>query len=343
MARVSPPSASSRSAAQARLRALAAPAGSLGRLGDLAVWLSSVQGQVPPRHLGNVRLVVFAGDHGVARHGVSAYPPALTAAMVRTMVQGRAAVNALAAENGVRLRVLDLGVDADLDDLPLAVRRFKVRRGTRPIHLEDAMTPMETRKALAAGSAAALDEIAGGAQLLLTGDLGVGNSTPAAALVGALLGLPGYEVASRGTGADEVAAARRTKIIDRALVRAGGRAHDPVDALAALGGPDLAATTGFLATAAEAGVPVLLDGLVSVACAMLADRMRPGAAAWFVAGHRSTEPAQSFALARLGLEPVLDLDLRVGDGSGAVAAVPMLRSAGRLLRDVALLSELATG
>ena len=173
--------------------------------------------------------------------------------------------------------------------------------------------------------------------------MGIGNTTPAAAMVAAGLGLPASEVTGRGTGIDDIALARKARVIDAALTRVGDRADDPVETLTALGSADLAAATGFLATAAEAGVPVLLDGLMAVACALTADRLAPGAAAWFAAGHRSTEPAQSLALAKLGLEPILDLDMRLGEGSGAVAAVPMLRSAVALLRDTALLSEITGG
>lgn len=334
------PSAAVRAAAEERLGALATPAGALGRLGDLAVWVAATRGTVPPPELTDVRLVIFAGDHGVASYGVSAYPPAITPAMVRTFVAGRAGVNALAAAHGVRVRVLDLGVDDDLVGVPAEVTARKVRRGSGPIHLEDALTPAETQRALQVGAEVAAEEIAGGAQLLLSGDMGIGNTTPAAALVAAGLGLPATEVVGRGTGVDEAGLARKTEVLASALRRAGDRADDPVATLTALGSADLAATTGYLLEAARRGVPVLLDGLMSVACALTADRIEPGAAAWFAAGHRSTEPAQSLALAKLGLEPVLDLGLRLGEGSGAVAAVPVLRSAVALLRDVALLAEL---
>jgi nicotinate-nucleotide--dimethylbenzimidazole phosphoribosyltransferase len=170
--------------------------------------------------------------------------------------------------------------------------------------------------------------------------MGIGNTTPAAALVAAALGLPAAEVVGRGTGVDDAGLRRKTEVVEAALRRAGGRIDDPADTLTALGSADLAASTGFLLEAARLGVPVLLDGLMAVACALTADRIEPGAAAWFAAGHRSTEPAQSLALDKLGLEPVLDLGLRLGEGSGAVAAVPVLRSAVALLRDVALLAEL---
>ncbi|WP_288990617.1 nicotinate-nucleotide--dimethylbenzimidazole phosphoribosyltransferase, partial [uncultured Sphingopyxis sp.] len=162
---------------------------------------------------------------------------------------------------------------------------------------------------------------------------------PAAALVAARLGLPAHEVVGRGTGVDEEGLARKTEVVASALARTRGRHDDPLDLLAALGSADLAATTGYLVEAASTGVPVLLDGLMSVACALLADRLAPGSAEWFAAGHRSTEPAQSLALEKLGLEPLLDLGLRLGEGSGAVAAVPLVRSAAAVLRGTALLSE----
>ncbi len=337
---ITPPDPTVAAAAAGRLAGLATPAGALGRLGDLAVWLSAAQGQVPPAPLTTVRLVIFAGDHGVARHGVSAYPPEITAAMVRTFLAGRAGVSALAAAHDVHVRVLDLGVDDDLVGVPAEVQAHKVRRTSGAIHLEDALTAEETQRALAAGRAVADEEIDAGAQLLLSGDMGIGNTTPAAALVAAALGLPASEVTGRGTGVDHATWTHKLQVVQQSLDRTGDRVLDPVDTLAALSSADLAATTGYLTRAAERGTPVLLDGLMSVACALTADRLAPGAAAWFAAGHRSTEPAQTLALAKLGLEPVLDLGLRLGEGSGAVAAVPVLRSAVALLRDVALLEEL---
>jgi nicotinate-nucleotide--dimethylbenzimidazole phosphoribosyltransferase len=337
---IAPPSPHAAAAATERLAALATPPGALGRLGDLAVWVAACQGEAPPRELTDVCLVIFAGDHGVARHGVSAYPPEITAAMVRTFLTGRAGVSALAGAHGVHVRVLDLGVDDDLAGVPDDVRRFKVRRSSGSIHLEDALTERETLIALEAGATVAREEIAAGAQLLLSGDMGIGNTTPAAALVAAGLGLPASEVTGLGTGIDAPTLVHKQRVVQQALDRAGDRTADPVETLTALGSADLAASTGYLAEAARQGVPVLLDGLTAVACALTADRIEPGAAAWFAAGHRSTEPAQSLALAKLGLEPVLDLGMRLGEGSGAVAAVPVLRSAVALLRDVALLSEL---
>lgn len=337
---VSPPSATARADAEARLGQLATPPGALGRLGDLAVHLAAMQGQVPPAPVERVRAVIFAGDHGVSDHGVSAFPKAITPAMVRTFLAGRAGVSVLARQHDVAVRVLDLGVDDDLEGVPADVTAFKVRRGSGAIHLEDALTSDETLRALTAGETVAAEEIAAGAQLLVSGDMGIGNTTPAAALIAASFGLPASEVTGRGTGIDESGLAHKTAVVQQALDRAGDRTSDAFETLTALGSADLAASAGFMVAAARAGVPVLLDGAISVAAAVMADRLAPGAAAWFVAGHRSTEPAQSLALDKLGLEPLIDLGMRLGEGSGAVAAVPVVRSAALLLAEVALLSDL---
>jgi nicotinate-nucleotide--dimethylbenzimidazole phosphoribosyltransferase len=339
---ITPPSATARTAAEERLAGLATPAGALGRLGDLGVWLASVQGQCPPAPPERVRAVIFAGDHGVAAHGVSAYPSAVTPAMVRTFAAGRAGVSALAAAHGVHVRVLDLAVDDELAGIDPEVQRFKVRRSSEPIHLADALTAEENAQALAAGAEVAREEIAAGADLLISGDMGIGNTTPSAALIAAILGLPAADVTGRGTGLGDEALLLKQALVQQAVDRVADRGTDldPVATLAALGGADLAASVGFLTEAARQGVPVLLDGVIAVACALVADRIEPGVAAWFAAGHRSTEPAQTVALDKLGLVPVLDLGMRLGEGSGAVAAVPVLRSAAAVLRDVALLSEL---
>ena len=337
------PSASVREEAAARLAGLATPAGALGALGELSVWVAATQGVCPPAPIDRVRAVIFAGDHGVSDHGVSAYPKQVTPAMVYTFLSGKAGVSALARQHGVSLRVLDIGVDNDLADVDPAVQEFKIRRSSGAIHLEDALTPPETTAALKAGATVAAQEIAAGAQLLISGDMGIGNTTPAAALIAASLGLPATEVTGRGTGVDDTALIHKQELIQAALDRVGDRADDPFETLQALGSADLAAAVGFMVAAARAGVPVLLDGVISVACALIADRLAPGAVAWFAAGHRSPEPAQSLALDKLGLSPILDLGMRLGEGSGAVAAVPLVRSAALLLSEVALLADLDLG
>lgn len=337
---ITPPSPAVQDAARKRLAALAIPSGALGRLGEVAVWWSSVRGETTPAPPSHVRAVVFAGDHGVASHGVSAYPSAVTGAMVRAFVGGVAGVSVLARQHDVTLRVLDLGVDAEFPDLDPALGAFKVRRGTEPIHLKDAMTDDETRRALEAGRQIAAEEIAAGADLLIGGDMGIGNTTTAVALIAGALGLSAEDVVGRGTGIDDEALALKIDVVATALDRAGDRVSDPVELLTALGSPDLAAQTAFIAAAAEAGVPVLLDGVISVAAATVAERLAPGAAAWMAAGHRSTEKAQWRALDALGLTPLVDVDMRLGEGSGAVAAVPLVRSAALLMSQMALLDEL---
>lgn len=338
-ARVPAPSASAAAQAAERMAALAAPRGALGQLEELAIWLAACQDQCPPRPPSNVRAVVLAGDHGVTAHGVSAYPREVTAAMVRAFHAGVAGVSVLAAQHQVSLRVLDIGVDADLSDLP-GVSDHKVHRGSAPLHLADALTAAEFEQASAAGQTIAEQEIAAGADLLIIGDMGIGNTTPAAALIAAGLGLGAEDVTGIGTGLSETARLDKVALIDRALTRVGSRSTDPYERLTALGSADLAAAVFAMITAARAGVPILLDGVISVAEATVAEDLAPGTIAWCRAGHRSTEPAQSVALAKLGLTPILDLGMRLGEGSGAVAAVPIIRSAAVLAGEMALLADL---
>lgn len=340
---ITPPSPSARSGAEHRLAALAKPAGSLGRLEPLATWLAAVQGVCPPRPPDRVRAVILAGDHGVSLDGVSAYPREVTPAMVRALVAGHAAASVLARQHGVSLRVFDLGVDDDLTGLPAEVGQHKIRRSSGPIDRADALTAPECVQSLAAGAAIAETEIAAGADLLIIGDLGIGNTTPAAALIAASLGVPAADVVGRGTGVDEDGLRHKTAVLTAALERAGSRVGDPRSRLVALGSADLAAGVGFLTAAARRGVPVLLDGIVSLAELCVAEDLEPGVVAWCAASHRSTEPAQQLALDKVGLAPLLDLGLRLGEGTGALAAVPLLRSAALLLRDMALLSDIVPG
>lgn len=334
------PDRASERAARQRLDLLAKPPGSLGRLEELAVWLSGVQGACPPTPLARVRVVIFAGDHGVAQHGVSAYPAQVTAAMVRTFVGGGAAVNVLARLHDAQVRVLDLAVDADLSDLPAEVTRHKVRRASGSIDREDALTRDEAERAFAAGVAVADEEVDSGADLLVPGDMGIGNTTVAAALAGSLLKLGAADVVGRGSGIDDDTWMRKTAAVRDALRRSASRRHDPIEALTAVGGADVAAMTGFLVQAAARRTPVLLDGVVSAACALVAQRIAPRARSWWLAGHRSTEPSHARALASLALEPVVEHDMRLGEGTGALMALPVLRAAGLLLAEMATLDDL---
>jgi nicotinate-nucleotide--dimethylbenzimidazole phosphoribosyltransferase len=336
---ITPPSPDVYAEARRRLDALAKPVGALGRLEDLAAWVAACQGTCPPRPLDRVRAVILAGDHGVSGNSVSAYSREVTAVMVRAFVAGVAGANCLARQHGVALRVLELGVDDDLEDVPAEVSAYHIG-SSRPIDQADALTAEDCRDALRAGEAIAEVEIAAGADLLIIGDMGIGNTTPAAALVAATFGLRAEEVVGRGTGVDDDRLKRKTQVIATALDRAGERTVDPFQRLAALGSADIAAGVGFLRTAARSRVPVLLDGIVPVAEAAVAEDLESGVVAWCAAGHRSTEPAQQLALEKLGLEPVLDLGLRLGEGTGALTALPVLRSAVLALREMALLADL---
>lgn len=318
----------------------AKPLGALGVLEELSAWVASCQGSCPPRQLDDVRVVVFAGDHGVASAGVSAYPVEVTPAMVYGIAGGHAGVSALAAANGVSVSIHDLGVAVDFPDLPAEVGQYKVRQSSGPIHLTDALTRAEAEQALAAGDAIAAAHVADGAQLLISGDLGIGNTTVAAALIAASLGVPAASVTGRGTGIDEGTLAHKTALVQAALDRAGSRVADPVERLVALGSADFAAAVGFIAGAARRGVPVLVDGVIAASEALIAEDLAPGVSAWLRAGHRSTEPGQALALDRLGLSPLVDFSMRLGEGSGAVLAVPVLRSAVAALTGIAQLSDL---
>ncbi|BBZ43587.1 nicotinate-nucleotide--dimethylbenzimidazole phosphoribosyltransferase [Mycobacterium parmense] len=331
---VPPPDAGAAAAARARQDSLTKPRGALGRLEDLSVWVSSCQGQCPPRQFERARVVVFAGDHGVARSGVSAYPPEVTAQMVANIDAGGAAINALAAVAGATVRIADLAVDADAASERIGAH--KVRRGSGDITVEDALTAEETDRAIAAGRALADEEVDSGADLLIAGDMGIGNTTAAAVLVAALTNAEPVAAVGSGTGIDDAGWARKTAAIRDALFRARPLLPDPVALLRCCGGADLAAMAGFCAQAAVRRTPLLLDGLAVTAAALVAERLAPGARQWWQAGHRSTEPAHALALTALDLVPILDLRMRLGEGTGAALALPVLRAA------VATLSSMAT-
>lgn len=335
---IAPPDQTVHAAAHALSDAQAKPVGALGRLDELAAWVAACQGECPPRPLTDVRVVVFAGDHGVAASGVSAYPAEVTPAMVHGILAGGAGVNALARAVGASVTVYDFGVRV-LEGVPEEVQRFRIGPA-RPIHLEDALTESELAAALDAGDTIAAEAIAEGAQLLIAGDLGIGNTTPSAALLAASLDLRGADVAGRGTGIDDKKLAGKVAVIDQALDRIGDRARDPRQRLAALGSADIAAAVGFISGAVRRGVPVVVDGLIASVEALLADELYPGSRAWMVAGHRSTEPGCELAQTHLGLTPILDLQMRLGEGSGAVLSVGVLKAAVAALREVTLLADL---
>ncbi|MCX9190870.1 nicotinate-nucleotide--dimethylbenzimidazole phosphoribosyltransferase [Carbonactinospora thermoautotrophica] len=333
------PDEEARERAQERQRALVKPPGSLGRLEDLSLWLAAVQGACPTRPLTRPRAVVFAGDHGVAELGVSAYPPQTTAALLRATLDGGTAAAVLARETGVTVRLVDVAVADPLADVPADVTRHKVHQGSGRIDVADALTVPEAEQAFRVGMTVADEEVDSGADLLVLGHLGVGGSTPAAVLAGALLGLDAATVTGRGSGVDDNRWMRKCATVRDALRRARRVVSDPLRLLATSGGADFAAMAGFLVQAAVRRTPVLLDGLAPAVSALVAQRIAYGAVDWWLAGQLSPEPAHAKALDRLGLEPLLAYRIGLGQGAGALLAVPLLRAAAVLLAEMATYEE----
>ncbi|MBB0969613.1 nicotinate-nucleotide--dimethylbenzimidazole phosphoribosyltransferase [Dietzia aerolata] len=330
---VHPPSHTVADEARARQLTLTKPAGSLGRLEELATWISSCQDACPPRPLEQVRVVVFAGDHGIAEHGVSAYPQAVTLQMAGNIVTGGAAVSVLARQAGAGVRVADLAMSAEV---PGGLDDHKIRRSSGAIDREDALSEDEVRAAVAAGRRIADEEIDAGADLLIAGDLGIGNTTPATVLACLVTGREPVELVGRGTGIDDEGWMRKTSAIRDAMYRASKDLRDPVAMLRKVAGADIAGMAGFLAQAALRRTPCILDGSVVTSAALMAEALAPGSRQWWVAGHRSAEPAHTAALTYLSLEPILEHSMRLGEGSGAVAALPVVHNA------IAILAEMAT-
>ena len=335
---ITPPDTEVAAAARARQDRLTKPPGSLGRLEDLSVWVASCQGVCPPRQFQRPRVVVFAGDHGVTSAGVSAYPAEVTAQMVANFDAGGAAINVLAEAAGASVRVVDIAVDA-VEPLSPSIGAHKVRRGSGNIAVEDALSADETATAIQAGRQIADEEVDSGADLLIAGDMGIGNTTAATTLIASLTNSEPVAVVGRGTGIDDAGWARKTAAIRDALYRARGLSADPVGLLRVCGGADLAAMAGFCAQAAVRRTPVLLDGVVVTAAALVADRLAPGARHWWQAGHRSTEPAHALALRQLELEPIIDMRMRLGEGTGAAVALPVVRAAVATLASMATFDE----
>ncbi|WP_038045330.1 nicotinate-nucleotide--dimethylbenzimidazole phosphoribosyltransferase [Thermus caliditerrae] len=315
-------------AAQRRMERLTKPPRSLGRLEGVALRLAALQGRVQPE-LGPGAVVVAAADHGVAAEGVSAYPQEVTRQMVLNFLRGGAAINQLAAVADCRVYVLDVGVRGELPDHPGLLRR-KVRPGTGNLAREAAMTLEEAEKALGAGREAARLAIAQGATLLAAGDMGIGNTTAASALTAALLGLPPERVVGRGTGVGEEGLWRKREAVARALARLRP-GMGPLEVAAEVGGLELVAIAGVYLEGYRAGLPLVLDGFPVSAGALLAWRLEPRLGEHLFAGHLSREPGHRPILEALGLEPLLDLDLALGEGTGAVLAMPLLRAAARIL------------
>lgn len=326
--------------AAAREDRLTKPAGSLGRLEEVAINLAGMTGKLDPP-LANRVVFTLAADHGVASEGVSAYPKEVTAQMVLNFLRGGAAINVLARHFYTRVVVADIGVDADLPFHP-DLRTIKVRRGTDSITRGPAMSEAEALLAIERGRQLVRDEIAVGLDVALTGDMGIGNTTAAAALICALTGLDPDEVVGRGTGVDDAGLERKRNAVRKALeVNAERIATGPVGALAAVGGLEIAGLVGVMLEAASQRKPVVIDGFVSGAAAQVAANIAPDVTNYIIASHRSHELGHGAALRRLGLRPLLELDLRLGEGTGAVLVIPLLEAAVVTLNHMATFEEAA--
>ena len=313
---------------------LTKPRGSLGGLEDVSVQLAGLAGVDPPPVPEPAVVVVLAADHGVHAQGVSPWPQEVTAQMVANLAAGGAVVNALAAQTGARVLVVDVGVAGDVSTVDGVVER-KVRSGTADLSTGPAMSRDEAVTAVEVGIALAEELVADGARCLLTGDMGIANTTASAALVAALLRLEPADVTGRGTGIDDATLATKTDVVRRALALHAPDPTDPLGVLAAVGGLEHAALAGLVLGASALRVPVVLDGVIAGAAALVAAALHPDALVAALAGHRSAEPGHAHALRALGLRPLLELDLRLGEGSGAVLALPLVQCAARVLRDVA--------
>lgn len=332
---IRPAVAADAAAVQAHLDDLTKPRGSLGRLEALALELACIYGDPPPP-LDRATVVVMAADHGVARRGVSAYPPEVTAQMCRNFAAGGAAINVIAGAVGAAVLAVDVGVDT-AGDPPAGVRGCRVRRGTRDLAEGPALTRKEVLQAIGAGVAIAR-ELAAENDLLMLGDMGIGNTTAAACVTAALTGEPAEAVVGPGTGIDAARMARKREVVAGAAARVPATA-DVVDVLAEVGGLEIAALAGVVLGAARSQMAVLADGFITTAAALAAVRMCGAARGYVVASHLSREPGHAVQLGALGLTPLLDLELRLGEGTGAALALPLLRSAAALLRGMATFSS----
>jgi nicotinate-nucleotide--dimethylbenzimidazole phosphoribosyltransferase len=334
VAAIGPLDAAAMAAARDHQGRMTKPPGSLGALEELSVRLAGLAGECPPPLPEPVTVAVFAGDHGVHARGVTPWPQEVTAQMVQNFVAGGAVVNAFAAQVGAEVLVVDVGVAADLPPAAgLSLR--KVAHGSADFTAGPAMSRDQAEAALRAGLDVARDLVAAGNRCLVTGDMGIANTTASAALVCAFTGADPADATGRGTGVDAATLARKVGVVREGLALHRPDPADPVGVLAAFGGFEHAALTGFILGAAALRVPVILDGVIAGAAALAACALAPDARGACIAGHRSMEPGHGITLDHLRLRPLVDLGLRLGEGTGALLALPLVQSAVRAVREVA--------
>lgn len=315
---------------------LTKPLGSLGRLEELAVELAGMTGETFPV-VTPPGVLVFAADHGVAAEGVSAYPQEVTAQMLLNLVNGGAGINVFARQIGAIQKFIDVGVAVEVEAPGIIKRRIKAGSGN--MLKEAAMSADEAQRALAIGIEMAEQIIDEGAKVLIVGEVGIGNTTASSAILAALTGADPDEIVGRGTGLDDAGWQRKKAVVREALALHRPDADRPLDVLAKVGGLEIGAMAGAMIGAAARRVPVLLDGFIATVAALLAVRLAPGVADYLIAGHRSQEPGHTYVLNVLGKQPLLDLNLRLGEGSGAAVAFSIVEASSRMVREMATFAQ----
>ncbi|AGK52173.1 nicotinate-nucleotide--dimethylbenzimidazole phosphoribosyltransferase [Bacillus sp. 1NLA3E] len=318
------------------INTLTKPLGSLGRLEEIAIQLGEITGEAFPT-VTPPGVIVFAGDHGIVEEGVSAYPQEVTAQMVINFLQGGAGINVFSRQIGAELEIVDVGVASDMNDEGLVNK--KVRKGTRNFCEQDAMTRAEAEQAIAVGYERAENIIKQGAKCLIVGEMGIGNTTPSSAILAVLSGKDITELVGAGTGiaADQIN--HKQAVIKRGIEARNPDRNDPLDVLAKVGGLEIAAMTGAMLAAAENQVPILVDGFICTVSALLATEISNNARDYMIVGHRSVEVGHEIAINMLGKKPLLDLGFRLGEGTGAAVAFPILQSAVLMLKEMATFSS----
>lgn len=336
---IKPLNTAAMSAAATRQGLLTKPPGSLGRLEDIAIRLAGMLGTERPQ-VDKVHISIFAGDHGIAAEGVSAFPQAVTGEMVRNFARGGAAISVLSRQLGATLEVINCGTVSAVEPLP-GVIDARIAAGSANFLHQAAMSEVQLEEALAIGQTAVQRAAAAGTQLFIGGEMGIANTSAATAVACALLELPAEALAGPGTGLDSAGVSHKARVINQALALHLPHIACPIEALRRVGGFELAALTGAYLACARQGIPVLVDGFIASTAALVAVRHQPAVSDWLLLAHASAEPGHQRIVQALGLLPLLDLGLRLGEGSGAASAVPLLRLACALHNEMATFGEAA--
>ena len=337
LAKIIPPDQSAMDAARARQDTLTKPQGSLGRLEELSITLAGIFMDPIPK-INRKAVILAAGDHGVVAEGVSAYPQEVTPAMVGNFLAGGAAINVLARHVGASIVVLDAGVAADLPDDP-AMRAVKIGRGTANMAIGPAMSREDAIKCIEAGIAAADEQIAKGADLIAFGDMGIGNTTPSSAITAVVTGADPSVTTGRGTGLDDPALAHKVEVVRRSIEVNKPDAKDGLDLLAKVGGFEIGMLAGAMLCTAAAHRPAVVDGFISGAAALIAWTLAPTLSHYLIASHQSVEPGHRIGMETMGLTPLLDMGMRLGEGSGATLAMPIIEAAAKCLAEMATFAD----